>query len=618
MKNNTLLAEKFISNNYQNIGKVLNQFIAEFKEKKESKIKSCIFRYTLPELGWKTDLTKKKLGPSELTSAFNFVNSLPVEDLFLFLDAFEHFTDKSSLSNQTISKYRYELIFFLKWVDSQKILPDLLITEESEIKPFSFGHFRGKTRTKTRLYPKPNSENYAISLSPESYPNSELIKDDLVRINQEINDFQLFLQEDLNYLPKTIKVRREIALLYLGWLHHIEKVSLANLSLSFLVPFSPIYISPSADKDSYFRNLAFSQEKAKSIAKKTVQLIERFLSWRDFELAPKTKESYVEVALSIAKFIYRQETDICLYQKYQDIPVVCALRILRNKYDNIARHSPSTIPYEEKSIHWEKAQWVLEQVRLEATLSHCEYIDSADQKLKRKRREIEAVAGSMMRFLILALLILIPPGRIGEYNIIRWGKNLKYGLYQEKVFIPAADLDDVTQARFYLHYLPNEYKTGKTYGVWIGELPDTLFRDGTTFYQYLELWLIGKDVNNPVRKLINFHELIPFREVLKPDNHDYVFFGLINKQPVNEGILAAKVRACFFRLTDVPINPQTLRNMYRTYVDELDVDEATSESIAIWMKHDLKTARRYSRVTMFNNLKPGANLIQRINTSLLR
>jgi hypothetical protein len=48
---------------------------------------------------------------------------------------------------------------------------------------------------------------------------------------------------------------------------------------------------------------------------------------------------------------------------------------------------------------------------------------------------------------------------------------------------------NLSEARYYIHLQSEDYKTGDSYGEWLGEFPNTEFPDGSRFYDYLNKWL---------------------------------------------------------------------------------------------------------------------------------
>jgi hypothetical protein len=357
----------------------------------------------------------------------------------------------------------------------------------------------------------------------------------------------------------------------------------------------------------YAKGLA--HEKAKKVAEATVKKLEELFDWLENKPSFGTKQTYTESAIAIACFLYRNETDAGYANLFEDIPVVRRLRVFCNKIDAQKRNSPAAVPFHEKSVSWEQVLIVTERLRYEADATHTDAIVKGNYR--RKKRPIKARAASMMTFLLLSMFTIVPPDRQRTYRELRLGETLKHGSYQGEIFIPRERMINPQGAKFFIHLLPNQYKTGEAYGEWIGELPNTKYSDGRTFYQYLEEWLYcGYEKDGVVQGL---------REALNPGNHNYVFFGRITGEPLDTTSVTTKVQKPFERMTSVPVSPHTLRKIFRSYIKDRGASPEELESAAYWMKHDLRTAEKdYTFLDCRSKLRAGAALTNRINSEFLK
>jgi hypothetical protein len=243
--------------------------------------------------------------------------------------------------------------------------------------------------------------------------------------------------------------------------------------------------------DDYSMAKAKAAELVDQLAKATVDRIQNYMDWRTARhqgVSIKTEQAFIDAMTCLAKFAYRDQTNTAKARDFADIPLVERLRIartnLRKKHPNPTR----MIPLEEKLIPWSEVIRVREDLRKEADMEHTVYIHSKTGRPIKRPRALSGIARSMQRFLILAFFTVVPPDRQRTFRELRIGETFKHGLFKGKRFIPADKLPP-EQARFYIHLKNGDYKTSKAYGEFIGELPNEVFPDGKTFYQYLDRWL---------------------------------------------------------------------------------------------------------------------------------
>jgi hypothetical protein len=67
------------------------------------------------------------------------------------------------------------------------------------------------------------------------------------------------------------------------------------------------------------------------------------------------------------------------------------------------------------------------------------------------------------------------------------------------------------------------------------------------------------------------------------------------------------------------VSPHTLRIIFRSYVKEKGASPQELESVAFWMKPDLRTAEKtYTFLECSTKLKAGAALADRINSEIFK
>lgn len=586
-------------------------------------IQSTLFRFTIPALSGVVP-QGSRLTASEIVTVREFLATLPLSKLSEFREAQEKTFKLLQTPANKQSQPKSYLNKFLNWVDEQNWLVTGSLNETGETQGYRF-YLKGKgvmQRKKLTDRPANTLDKFALSFDVEDYfPSSseeeESIKQVLAKIAGEIQVFEDWMIAR-GYKESSRKIRREHAKRFLGWLYRSKEIPLQELSLGSLIPVIKLRYSV-RDFDTYDKYIyakVLATEQAKEVATETVNKLKDYFKWLNNPPSPGTKAMYVEGVISLAKFLYRDETDPDYHAECMDVPVVKRLRVFCNDLEKEKRSSRPAVPYHEKAITWEQVLLALEKLRIEANLTH---IDSRSKSgiIKPKKRPMGARANSLMRFLIFAFFVVVPPDRGRTFRELRIGETFKHGIFEGDIFIPKERMLNPLEARYYIHLLPDDYKTGDAYGEWIGELPNTQFPDGSYFYDYLNLWLYDEVVSVHRRHKVTYKGM---RSVLQPEDHNYLFFGPNNKKPLNDAAqMTSKVRYPLERLTGIPLSPHTLRKIFRTFIKDRLATHAEEESIAYWMKHDLRTANKhYTFQSCRNKLKPGIELANRLNGEVLQ
>jgi integrase len=171
-----------------------------------------------------------------------------------------------------------------------------------------------------------------------------------------------------------------------------------------------------------------------------------------------------------------------------------------------------------------------------------------------------------------------------------------------------------SEAKYYVHLQPEDYKTGDSYGEWLGEFPNTEFPDGSKFYDYLNRWLFQgyQDVNG------EWHGM---RELIAAPGVKTVFVRDNAGKSYTMTEMARKIRSIFIRWTRVPITPHDLRHLYRTYIDDpaTGATPEEKESAAYWMRHSSQmAAKTYSHLNNEQKLRAGGQMAERLNQQFLK
>ncbi|BAU16103.1 unknown protein (plasmid) [Leptolyngbya sp. NIES-3755] len=415
----------------------------------------------------------------------------------------------------------------------------------------------------------------------EGLPLSTINQD----LHRELNELFHFLRDGLQEELRVVSVLnclKEVCR-QLGRLLG-RGLTLTDLRLSHLVRLIKLQFpipNKGTDKDAFYEILYqkwVTEEEAKQEAKKLVKFVERDLKSRGAkgfgeakqQLHPGTKATYITAWIGLAKFVFREETDATEYNDFSDIPSVRALRRLQGKFVKQAKQADRVFDRALKSIPWADFLNCVEDLRCQSLVR----FNDAGETLS----EVEK-AMRLQKFVLLSLFSLIPPLRQRTFRELQVGRTLFKGMLSEQGFVPVERMSNPEDARWYICLSPADYKTGKAYGSWHGEIPDFRYADGSSFYDYLAEWLDnGRQWLNPV--------------------HPFVF-SQQRGNPFSGQSLGHLVKETLYDLTGVSVPPQALRNMFVTHVKRTGAPDVICEAYALAMQH----SRRMQNDTYNDQLK---------------
>jgi hypothetical protein len=458
-------------------------------------------------------------------------------------------------------------------------------------------------------------------LNPEDYWDSGLkieeVRNELNRIQSSLEVFESYYSNFKGNRKVTVDKNSRQILLLLGWLYREKQVSLSELSFNSLVPF--INLNPKlrdfSDKENPWMEQmlakAIAMEDIKEEANKLVDLLIDFFSWLKTPPSLETKRNYIGSLINLAKYIYRNQTDKTMAKDFEDIPLITRLRV----FDSDLKKAPNSksLKKVDKYIPWSTVLQVLEKLRFEADLTTWNNGIRNNGRLKFHRRPIVPIAKALQKFVLVGMFVLTPPPRQRVVRELELGRTLKYGLFVDGQFIPAEKMSNPSKAKYYIHLQPEDYKTGDTYGEWLGEFPNVRFSNGKSFYDYLNRWLFCGYQDDAG----NWHGM---RELLVKEDTNTVFVKDVAGDSYDEQSMGHRIKAIFRRFTGVPVTPHDLRHIFRTYIED-PCTKATAEekeSAAFWMRHSDKTARKtYAHLDCDKKLRLGTALCNRINQQFL-
>lgn len=438
----------------------------------------------------------------------------------------------------------------------------------------------------------------------------EQIQQHLQRINAELASFKKYQLQQIRVREVSAKKSETYLKLILGWFYREKGVFLAEISLSKLVPFIKLNFQTrefASEENPWLSKIIFEAKALDNIkdeAKRLVNLMEEFFGWLEHPPSPATKQIYIDALIAYSKYVYRSETDKTMALNFEDIPITNRLKVFHKEVGNGKKNNSRS---SQKYLLWHEVLIVLKKLRFEADLK-----TRKSGKYKSKR-SLPAQAKSLQNFVLLGFFVLVPPSRQRVIRELELGRTLKYGIFEHGRFTPFEKMANPSEAKYYIHLQSEDYKTGDSYGEWLGEFPNAEFPDGSKFYDYLNRWLFQgyQDANS------EWHGM---RELIAAQEEKTIFVKEQRGKAHDVDSMSTQIRSIFTRWTGVPLTPHDLRHLYRTYIDCPATGAAPEEreSAAFWMRHSKQMAEDgYSHLECEQKLWAGAQMIERLNQQLL-
>ncbi len=571
---------------------------------------TALFRFTLPRLGGQKP-SGSRLRSKEIAAALQTLASIPISP-----DIGEQLSEAQKetftllkTSKERQRQPRYYLKQFIDWSIKNQFFPSAKSPEEKL--PYTF---YPKEINRIKITNRVGNHKFALSLDVADYATEPLqpeqIQQHLKRINQEFIHFRKYQIISQGNRKVSVDGLEGYLKRILGWFYREKGVSLSDLSLSKLVPFIRLnlQIQEFDSEENPWQSQIAAKTKAleniKNEAKHLINLMEELFAWLDNPPSIRTKQFYIQSLIVYSKYVYRSETDKTMALNFGDIPLINHLKVFHKEVDS-GKHKASNSNL--KYLPWSQVLEVLNKLRFEAEL------ETVKDGTYRRKRPLSARAKSLQDFVMLGFFVLVPPPRQRVIRELELGRTLKYGDFKNGRFTSFEKMANSGEAKYYIHLQPEDYKTGDTYGEWLGEFPNTKFPDGSKFYDYLNRWLFQGYQNES-------GEWHGMRELIAAPGEKTVFVRQNTGKSCDRETVCQKITSIFTRWTGVPISPHDLRHLYRTYIEEPATGATTEEkeSAAFWMRHSSEEAKRtYAHLDCEQKLRVGAEMAKRLNQQLL-
>lgn len=576
-------------------------------------LKSALIRFFIPAVGGPVPRGSRAT-TAEVQSGLEYLKQVIPEQLENAINLIEEALPAKNFERRTQSVIKQFIQQAKDWGYFEK--PQPVAETKVEFNSFHRGsgqarrdwHSRGKHYS--NRYGRAKKKPYALMAKTAQNTRGAEKQTKLCFPNDYINKN---LQEELDNFVKyrsdkskaTISREEQKIMQCFGWLHRHLGISLEELRLSSIINYSQlnVYISDyfpsnievekvdwdhvdSSIMNRYLLQKALLKDNACKTADKNLARIEDYLNW--LNVSPISKTAYIDMFLSVAQFIFKDEIGTTDYPESSDIPIIRKLKGIRRKYEKDGQLNPGSVPFHLKSIPWEDCIVVLEKLRLRAD---AEYTHSRSKRYKkgfeRKKRTLYALSTDLQIFLSFAFMILLPPDRSRTYYELEIGRTLVYGLFEGRSFTPFEKLKDPSQALWYIHLEMRDYKTGRKYGTYWAPIPNTTFLDGKKLYEYIDKWL-GK-----------------YRESHNPVEHNYFFRGCSDCAPLNHSDWNQRIAMVFERETGVQVPPKELRKMFVSYLKDKKASRSELEAARTAMHHSEKMQNQiYDHQEQLRKLQP--------------
>ena len=463
-----------------------------------------------------------------------------------------------------------------------------------------------------------NDPNLYLKELKSKYPN--LNKEDIFqKVEHSLKSIFKLIDSFIEYRKKScskITCKNDLGeiLRFLGWYKINNDLSIDQLEVKKLFPVISPYIEYKEEElnnDNFITKIARQEwiikKRIKDESKKFIIIVNKYLFEYKVNLKISSRRITIQSLIEFCRFLYKHITDIEENDDYQDICLINRLRVYnRDLYKIKEIQEEEIIPFT-----WEEIELVCERLRKEANQDFVFNKNNKNNKAEKLTKRNKAI--HLQKFLAIAFFCVMPPDRQRTIRELTLGETLKYGIRDKNnIFRSHENLEAGEKPKYYIHLLPHQYKTGKTYGTYWYEIQNIEYEDGKRFYDYLNQWLfegyrdelIKKEKTNAL--FIRMREGISFKTDDQAknddDDDDSTYFG-------------RHIKNIFLRKTKYPLYPHALRKIYITHINNLNLSEETRKAIAYMMHHDLETANKtYNKQTPDEKIALGVDYLKQLHS----
>ena len=315
---------------FRNVRELIDPYAKQAKRNNAaSMLLSAIARYIAPQWGHPYPKAKR-LSPPTKESLLKFLESVEVQQLRNLLMLY-HSATKHKKSNE-ISSYTSTVKDFYRYCLERKVFKPGKDPYEEEAKKEIVVYLRpskgkaGREKNKAR---KPHVKPYALMTNGAGHRQKAGVKrqPELLYKDDYINDA---LQRDIDQLVEfrkkhgmkqpTIKIDTGGIMRFLGWLHRVEGIPLADLRLADIIKFAPLVpdLQPEDSPEEGFRKQFQTEQELQRVTSSTLDRIFKYFEWKrkEHQASNATLEIEIKWLICVAKSLYEKE--IWKSDKYVD------------------------------------------------------------------------------------------------------------------------------------------------------------------------------------------------------------------------------------------------------------------------------------------------------------
>ena len=551
-------------------------------------MQTALLRFTVPGWGGYTPTNLKRSTKQDVEEGLNFLKLLPIAKLRDGNAAQERVFSQMDVAAKQRTNAKYYLNKLIALAEDEGWLRE---KESVEAPPPARLMLVGgkKLPQRPRLTDKERKPNYRLGSQEKDFINP--------RLENEINEFRYWYVSTKELSETVFNTNLVYLKQFFGWLIRYEWASqwqttqeeeqtlqekqtleekektlqeqeeeqaarfkkiMNSFCLETLIPFDPLLkridlpdLTRQEYKDAKDDFIVIRREKADD----ALRLFKRFLDFYSKNRA--TRGFLTGMAISVTQYLYCEAIDEIDPETIP--PILLHLKLLAKTEKEKGQNAPRAVPIEKKFVSYEEVLQVVVELKKRADQQE-RVAGRRGTKIRFGPRSPQEMARACSRFLMIAFLSVFPPDRQQLLRDLEIGTSFVRGCFGAgNVFTPEDEMDDPSQARWCFNL--TKYKTHKTYGNVKITVPNYSFGDGTTLYDYIDLWL------NQYRSLLNPKGnwlFVRHREGDKWEDTDV--HGMIVK--------------VFHRYTGKSVNPHMLRHIFNTYLEETNASK------------DVKTASR--------------------------
>lgn len=587
-------------NSFDNLQSVLDLYYQDIRQQHSDKkakeiisqTETAINKYCLPYFGF-SGYQKRKATQEDIKAAVAFRQQLNIKEIPQLEVAFDDTVTKLNCSNNIRYVYSSRQRDFRSWFEQQSSTNNY---HEKSLK---------KDRCPTNRYLGYGSQSNLTLIKRSRKDNYGMKDEDISQsLEVQLKEFKRFRTAS-NYpyrLQDAVKVdvcdnQIKHLKLILGWHHNYRNIPQDSLSLETLVPLVGTKIP------GYPWTIETLEDVSDYVDNWLCEFMDFLVIDRECQ-SPHTLNTMVVCVNNVAKFHFLK---LGAKDDYRNIPVI---NLIRRRLQGIAKDISKHQSVIDLELKWldlpDVITHIVEPLRVECQRRY------ASGTL----RTLNAIIDSIMRYCLWGCFTYLPPRRQQEWRKAKISLSCPIqkpdklppsgfihplpppGVRHLERFFPYIYYSE--EGKWLLDLPPESYKTGKTHGYQVIEIPNRIFEDGRCFYEYLEMWLYGFFCQ-PDGTLAGAGFQLDFNSEKMPRiftgrliydcDHEY-FFSQHNGKPVSSSSLENYLSRAAYGKTGKRLNPHLLRDIYATYFLDLEYSDAVISALAYSMGHTVKELRK--------------------------